>query len=168
MTDLLFGKRVSKADPRVAVCGAVDELSAQIGVVRSTGASEDVIEILDKVQQNLVALMGEIATEEEDLPKYVEKGYSKLSEEDRLWLIELIHQAESGEHPVRFRGWARAGKSGILAAAFLDVCRTVCRRAEREFWAWDEKDVYLLHKQYLNQLSDLFWVLAREGEKEVG
>ena len=166
MTDLLFGKQVRKSDQRIAVCGNIDELNAHVGLVRSAGASDAVIEILDRVQQNLVALMGEVATQAEDLPKYKEQGYSRLSEEDREWVLGLIKEAESGDNPVRFRGWARPGKAGVLAASFLDVCRTICRRSEREFWAWDEQDTYLLHKRYLNQLSDLFWLLAREAEKE--
>ena len=167
MTDLLFSKRIPKADPRIGVCGAIDELNTHIGLVRSSGAGDEVRDILDTIQSQLVALMGEVATEKEDLPKYKDKGYSVLSEKNRLWLIELIHAAESGENPTRFRGWARPGKTGVLAVAFLDVCRTICRRAEHLFWAWDQPNDYVLHKQYLNQLSDLFWVLARESEKEV-
>ncbi len=33
-TDLMFGRRVSKSDQRVAAYGAVDELNAVLGLVR--------------------------------------------------------------------------------------------------------------------------------------
>lgn len=165
-TDLLFGKRIFKSDDRVAVGGTLDELNAHVGVVRASGVSVAVSEILNKVQANLVSIMGEVATLSEDLELYAEKGYSRIEESDREFVLELIRSAESGEDPIRFRGWARPGESGVLAGAYLDVCRTVCRRAERQMWKWDAEDTYRLHKQYLNNLSDLFWLLARESEKE--
>lgn len=164
-TDLLFGKKVSKSDQRVEVGGSIDELNAWVGVVRAGDVPLAIKDILEKIQAHLVAIMGEIATEAEDLGKYASKGYSRISDDDREWLVSQIKQAESGENPVKFRGWAVPGAAGNQQAAFLDVCRTVCRRAERQCWQWDVDNVYLLHKRYLNNLSDLFWVLAREGEK---
>lgn len=162
-TDLLFGKRIAKADARVEVGGAIDELNAWIGVVRSGAVPEEVKELLAKIQQHLIAIMGEIATLEEDLSKYAGKGYSRLTEEDQEWIYGCIKNTESGKN-IKFRGWAVPGAEGSQSAAFLDVCRTTCRRAERLCWQWDEKNTYLLHKRYLNNLSDLFWVLARQGE----
>ena len=51
---------------------------------------------------------------------------------------------------------------GTKAAALLHVCRTVCRRAERNIIALNKSvainDNILV---YLNRLSDLFFVLAR-------
>jgi len=166
-TDLLFGKRISKSDERIHVIGDIDELNAWLGVARAGDVSEDVIGIINDIQKDLVSIMGELATEAEDLPKYEEKGYSKINEASRERVRELIVQAESGDHPVKFRGWARPGKTGVQQAAMLDVCRTICRRAERNLWTWDSHNTYLLHKRYLNNLSDLLWVLAREGEREV-
>ncbi len=166
-TDLLFGKRLPKSDERFVVGGSLDELNAHIGVVRSQGVIKEVESILNNVQQNLVSIMGEVATLTEDLEKYAEKGYSKITDEDLIKVKEIIRSAESGEGAICFKGWARPGEKGVAAAAYLDVCRTVCRRAEREFWKWDINEVYTTHKRYLNHLSDLFWILARESEKEV-
>jgi cob(I)alamin adenosyltransferase len=168
-TGLLFGRWTEKEDLRVEVCGSIDELNSHIGVVRKAGAIAEVIAVLDKVQQHLVAVMGEVARLQEDHEKYVEKGYSRISEDDRSWLLSQITQIETGddEKAIVFRGWARPGEKGSLGVAFLDVCRTVCRRAEREFWRWDKENHYLLHKRYLNHLSDFFWVLARQAEKDL-
>ena len=165
-TDLLFGKKVFKGDDRVEAGGTLDELNAHIGVVRADAIPESVKDVLKQVQEHLIAIMGEVATETEDLATYAEKGYSKISEEDRQWVVDTLQAGENGEGAIKFKGWARPGAGSVQAAAFLDVCRTVCRRAERQLWAWDEENTYLLHKRYLNNLSDLFWILARESEKE--
>ena len=77
-TDLMFGKRSSKTAPRIETYGTVDELNAVLGVVRHSGISTATTDILDGVQQRLVGLMGELATLEEDLPKYDEKGYARI------------------------------------------------------------------------------------------
>ena len=42
-TDLMYGRRVSKADPRVAACGAIDELNAAMGVARVSAGTEAAI-----------------------------------------------------------------------------------------------------------------------------
>ena len=51
---------------------------------------------------------------------------------------------------------------GNLKASHAHVCRTVCRRAERQGWRLaSEHPVDLLDLKYLNRLSDYFFVLAR-------
>lgn len=162
-TDLLFGRRIEKHDLRIEVCGSIDELNAYIGVVRASGISEEAIALLDAIQKHLVAMMGEVARLHEDAVKYDEKGYSKITAKESEWLNVQIKEIESGG--VTFRGWARPGEAIVQAGAFLDVCRTICRRAERQFWNWDREDHYLIHKRYLNNLSDLLWLLARDAEK---
>jgi len=52
------------------------------------------------------------------------------------------------------------------AAATLDLARTVCRRAERRVCALRETR-QLTNPEiviYLNRLSDLLWLLARQAE----
>ncbi len=162
-TDLLFAKRVPKTHPRVIACGDVDELNTWIGVVRATQLPEGIKVVLDGIQERLVGLMGELATEEEDRPLYEQKGYRQIHQEDVEWLEHLIHEAES-EKGIRFRGWARPGEAGVMAAAWLDMARTVCRRAERSTWAVEGEGLQLA-RLFLNRLSDALWLFAREGEK---
>ena len=144
VTDLLFGKRLDKADQRFEVMGSLDELNAHIGVVRCGNVSESIKEILSKLQGLLVSLMGELATLPENQDQYDEKGYSRLTEEDRQWVLALIKEGESGENPIKFRGWAMPGAAGQQDAAHMDVCRTICRRAERQFWKWDTEAQHTL------------------------
>ena len=114
-TDLMFGKRSPKTAPRIEAYGTVDELNSLIGVVRHSGVSPRTVEMLDGVQARLVGAMGELATLEEDLPKYDAKGYARITAEDVAWLEEQAHLLEK-ECDIRFKGWARPGKEGSLAA----------------------------------------------------
>ena len=77
-TDLMFGRRSPKTAPRIEAYGTVDELNSLIGVVRHSGVSSRTVEMLDGVQARLVGAMGELATMEEDLPKYDAKGYARI------------------------------------------------------------------------------------------
>lgn len=129
-TDLMFGRRSPKTAPRIETYGTVDELNSLIGVVRHSGVNPRTVVVLDGVQARLVGAMGELATLEEDLPKYDAKGYARITAEDVAWLEEQAHILEK-ECDIRFKGWARPGKEGSLGSAYLDLARSVCRRAER-------------------------------------
>ena len=164
MTDLMFGKRVSKTSERVAACGAVDELNATLGIVRNAGISEDMQQWVDEVQQKLVGLMGVIATHEDDHQKYADAGYTGIEVTDVEWLEKTIKEAET-EKNIRFRGWARPGQEGKLASAYLDLARTTCRRSERMCWAIDD-EAMVPARLFLNRLSDCIWLLARMASAE--
>jgi cob(I)alamin adenosyltransferase len=53
---------------------------------------------------------------------------------------------------------------GTPAAAWLHVCRTVCRRAERRVVALGEA-ASPQTLRYLNRLSDLLFILARDANR---
>lgn len=162
MTDLLFGKRVAKTDVRMAALGAVDELNALLGLVRVGDVSDEMREWVNGVQGRLVGLMGVIATDTGDHEKYVEKGYQGISGDDVEWLDGIVGELE-GERGHRFKGWARPGQAGAVAGAHLDVARTVCRRGELASWGIEDDGLRVV-RQFLNRLSDVLWLLAREGE----
>ena len=161
-TDLMFGKRVSKTHPRVEACGAADELNAVLGIVRNSNVSTEMKQWVDEVQKRLVGLMGVIATHEDDHSKYSEAGYTGIEPEDVAWLEALIKEAEA-EKGIRFKGWARPGEAGAMAAAYLDLARTVCRRTERSLWEIDD-DFLTTARLFLNRLSDSLWLVARDRE----
>src|ERR1700749_4939229 len=77
-TALMYGRRVPKNHPRVEAYGAVDELNAALGLARATAEEELVRENLLRIQKDLIALMGELATASEDLPRYVKDGFPQL------------------------------------------------------------------------------------------
>ena len=163
MTDLLFGKRVPKTHERMAALGAIDELNARLGVVRVSEVSDELVECINGIQSRLVGLMGVVATDACDHEKYTEKGYQGIELDDVKMLDAIVHDLEV-EKGHRFRGWARPGKSGELAGSFIDVARTICRRAELSTWAIED-DGLVIARQFLNRLSDVLWLLARDREK---
>jgi len=163
-TSLMYNRRVSKCHPRVEAYGDIDELNAAIGVARASAAAGFVHNHLLSIQKDLVVVMGELATALEDLPRYFKDGFSRVTPDLTARLDALVRTIEA--ESISFRGWATPG-SGV-AAASLDLARTVCRRAERRVCALQQSN-QLENPEiiiYLNRLSDLLWLLARWTEKQ--
>lgn len=160
-TDLLFGKRIAKTSLRIDALGHVDELNSALGLARAAAHDAEWIALIDKLQEKLIGLMGQLATLPEDLPRYEEKNYAMLTRDDLDWLVAEARKYEA--QGVRFTGWARPGAEGSLARAGLDFARSVSRRAERGVLALHEsgKDVPEVVRLFFNRLSDLLWILAR-------
>ena len=165
-TALMYGHRVSKCSPRVEACGTVDELNAALGLARATAPDQAARDRLARIQKDLITLMGELATLPEDQARYHKDGFPQLASAATARLEKEVKQIE-GRQPGR-RGWATPG-AGLHAAA-LDMARTVCRRAERRVCALKEAGELQNPESivFLNRLSDLLWLLAREAEPEVG
>jgi cob(I)alamin adenosyltransferase len=159
-TALMYGRRVSKCDPSVEACGTVDELNAALGLAVATVRPRSVGRDLQALQQDLVALMGELATHPEDLPRYVRGGYPRITSENTARVEQLVRRTESGLEPLT--GWAMPGAS--LGSASLDLARTICRRAERRVCALREAGRLRNAEAlvFLNRVSDLLWLLARK------
>jgi cob(I)alamin adenosyltransferase len=161
-TALMFGRRVRKDDPRVEAYGTVDELNAALGLARAQAARLDAAEALLNIQKQLVALMGELAVAPEDLARYRSSGkYPLLDDAALAHLDDLVKQIE-GEK-ISCDGWATPGAN--LPAAALDVARTICRRAERRVVGLDGDNALVI--RYLNRLSDVLWLMARQAESSI-
>lgn len=163
-TDLLFGQRVPKSHPQVEACGAVDELSASLAMVKATCTSEHRISEVERIQSDLIALMGEISTAPEDIERYQSSNFSKIDEES---LARIDRQVEELEQAApKFDGWALPAKN--LHEASLEIARATGRRAERRLVGMNESGFPLrpVLLRYVNRVSDLLWLLAREAEKQ--
>jgi len=161
-TGLMYNRRVSKCDPRVEAYGSVDELNSALGLARATADDELIRDNLLPIQKDLVTLMGELATGVEDLPRYLQDGYSLVTAERTARLEQLVREMEAQD--VTCKGWATPGAT--ISSAALDVARTTCRRAERRVCALHEANL-LRNAEivvYLNRLSDLLWLFARRVE----
>jgi len=154
-TGLMYGRRVPKSHPRVAACGDIDELNAALGLARAETGGDTLLPI----QKELVGLMGELATLDEDMPRYIKDGFPVISAECVLRLDQLAAKLESGLPP--FKDWVMPGAN--RASAALDFARTVCRRAERDISELQPRNAQILI--YLNRLSDVLWLMARSLEK---
>ena len=160
LTTQLYGKRLPKTHPRVVANGSIDELSSNLGLAKAFCEDSAVREILQRIQLDLISLMGEVGVVNEDQEKYLESKIPHLGETDLARLDDLVDELETEER--RFTGWILAGTSPYQAA--LHVARAVCRRAERDVIALRKHDEVLrpLPARYLNRLSDVIWLLARE------
>ena len=154
-TGLFDGTRVSKADPRIAACGEVDELNAHLGVVLATGVDAGLTEILTQLQRDLLALGARLADPGRRIAERVTKVELGGTDVQRLerWIDRL-----DGELPP-LRRFIVAG--GAPAGAALHLARTVCRRLERRMVALGSDAVVPELLIYVNRLSDLLFVLAR-------
>jgi len=163
-TGLMYNRRVPKSHPRIEAYGVVDELNAALGLARATATHEFVRDCLVTIQKDLITLMGELATSLEDLPRYINEGFSLVRPELTAKLEDKLKQIEAQE--LTFHDWVLPGSS--VHSSALDLARTVCRRAERRVCELQETGQLqnLESVVYLNRLSDLLWLLARWGERE--
>jgi cob(I)alamin adenosyltransferase len=159
LTTLMFNRPISKSHPRVEAYGCVDELTSALGLARASATDPVLRSNLERIQRDLIPLMGELATAESDLARFDQDGFVRVTPEFTGRLDRLVQEVESQLDPLG--GWAIPG--GSLAAAALDLARTVCRRAERRVCTLRESEglanVEII--AYLNRLGDLLWLFAR-------
>lgn len=144
-SSLADGSRRSKTDPAFEAIGAVDELNSHLGVlITELPANGTLFALCRQVQQELFDLGANLATLGVTPPPAMELLEREV-ENLNATLPPLTEFVLPG---------------GTRAAAAAHVCRAVCRRAERALWALDSDDAHP-GAQYLNRLSDLFFVMAR-------
>jgi cob(I)alamin adenosyltransferase len=144
-TSLADGTRLPKTDPRFDAIGNVDELNSHLGVLITELPPDGAWHSMCvQVQQELFDLGANLATNGQTPPPPMD-----LLERE----VENLNAALPPLTEFVLPG-------GTRAAAAAHVCRAVCRRAERTVWAIAADDTRPC-AQYLNRLSDLFFVLAR-------
>jgi cob(I)alamin adenosyltransferase len=161
-TGLFDGTRVSKADPRVAAYGEVDELAAWLGLARTSLASSDLAEILEQIQRDLFAVGARLADPRGRIAPRVEK--SALGDGRVQALEGHIDALEATLAPLR-RFILPGGTQG---GALLHLARAVCRRAERAVVGLGVDAVDPIVIVYLNRVSDLLFVMARAANARAG
>ena len=151
-TSLVGGTRVPKDHPRVEAYGTIDELNATLGLLATILPCEKRLFIED-IENNLLTI-GYILAQETESNTFDQKEIEKLQK-----TIDEIESTLPPMHkfiiPCNGEGAARA-----------NLCRTVCRRAERR--------ITTLHKEqpvqesimiYINRLSDYLFLLQRQLSK---
>ena len=163
-TSLMYGRRLSKADPRVEAYGCIDELTAALGLARSGSPDKLISDEILAAQKDLIVVMGELATAPSDRERYVKDGFQLTTSAmvDRVTAVILDLEKDKSLYP---KDWVIPGATAFSAA--LDFARATCRRAERHIAALSttEKDFNPEILRYVNRLSDLCWILARRAEK---
>jgi cob(I)alamin adenosyltransferase len=168
-TALAGGQRVSKDAPRIAAYGAVDELNAFTGAARAVAVElsgthpvlADLAGILLRVEHELFNLGSILST----LPGDVHPRQPRITAADIARLESEIDQMNEGLPALR--SFVLPGGCRLNAA--LHICRTVCRRAERECVTLvRSEDVPAEVVGYLNRLGDAFFVWSRWASHATG
>lgn len=164
-TGLLGDLRVPKTDSVVVALGEVDEATSTLGVARAACRAAGLTRVHDLLlgfQNDLYALMGDIATTPEARPKIgLYLSDARLEALDAL-VLSLRQEVQigtrfivPGDHP---------------ASAALDLARAVTRRAERAVIPLTQQGWLptTTPQRYLNRLSDVLFLLGRLADTELG
>lgn len=161
-TDLLYGGRVSKTDPRTEAGGALDEAVSALGLARALSGEPLVRTVVDELQRALFTLGAELATDAE--------SHEKLAQHFKAVSAEMTQALEA--HIGALEREVDLPPSFIVpgaspASAALDVARSVLRRAERRAVALLERGMLANPEvlRYLNRASDLVFMLARYEDR---
>jgi cob(I)alamin adenosyltransferase len=161
-TSLAGGQRVPKDGLRISAYGTVDELNSFVGVARATLADmpDDTSQlaalgaILLRVQHELFNLGSILAT----LPADVHPKQARVTDAEVGQLEREMDRMNQDLAPLR--SFVLPG--GCRLNAELHVCRTVCRRAERDLVALSRVESIPAETiRYLNRLSDALFVWSR-------
>jgi len=159
-TSLFGGKRISKTDPQIEACGTIDELTSIVGLITSKTKEKEKVDFLQSIQVDLYKIMSVVSLANTNLNPLEE---SIKNFEKRIDGIEKKYPT-----PTRF---ILPGKPELTALSHL--ARTICRRAERNtIYFLEQKNINETVEKnkpliitYLNRLSDLLFMLAREYAK---
>lgn len=154
-TGIHGGQRIEKDDIRIEANGCLDELNSMIGVVRAFLPAEDERQpLLYRIQREIMVIMSNVATPSEirdNNPNPLDKSIVLFCEEQ----IDLLTEKMDGNNDFILPG-------GTLVSAHLHMARTIARRSERRLWTLHRSDpLPELVLQFVNRLSDLFFVMAR-------
>ncbi|MBF0315248.1 MAG: cob(I)yrinic acid a,c-diamide adenosyltransferase [Oligoflexia bacterium] len=160
-TGLLSGHRVKKNDLRVESYGTLDELNSHIGLLRASIADQRLlvdVAALVFIQHKIFNLCSMLACESQDRHKF---KLVSLQEEDVVYLEKQIDQMDE-ELPTLSKFIVPTGTS---CASIAQVCRSVCRRAERRLLNFKESasedEIPANTEKFINRLSDYLFTFAR-------
>ena len=157
-TGLVGGKRVPKTSARVAAYGAVDEANDALGLAASLATRPPLVAFLRTLQADLFTLGADLAA-----PPGVQTTRVTRAMVDRL--VKEEDRLEAALPPLR----TFILPGGTPTAASLQLARSIVRRAERDAWGVAEtEEVTRDALLYLNRLSDLLFLLAREENMIAG
>lgn len=147
-------KRISKDSLRVWAIGSVDEINSFLGICITLCEDKKLLAKLEKVQRDLFTVGSSLAGAK--LPFSIAK----------VNFLEREIDAMEEQLPV-LKNFILPG--GVPLAAHLQFVRALTRRAERRVVAYNKiETVKPTVMQYLNRLSDYFFVLARYVNSQSG
>ena len=131
-TSLVGGARVKKTHVRLEAYGTVDELNSQLGLLYTYLTEEGDKKLILWVQHKLFSVGSYLATDQSNTALKIE---SQIADEDIHRLENAIDEADASLPPLK----AFVIPGGSRGSAVCQVCRTVCRRAERRILTMAEE-----------------------------
>lgn len=162
-THLAGGQRVAKDGLRIECYGTVDELNAFVGMAGISAAETipELATILKRIQHELFNLGSILATQPQD----VHPKQARITAVEIAQLEKEIDRMNAELAPLR--SFVLPGGSRLNTE--LHACRTICRRAERIAVSLArEEEIPSETIQYLNRLSDAFFVWSRWANHVLG
>ena len=155
-TGLGDGSRTTKDSSRIEAVGTVDELNSWIGLlIAELQSDEPLIEPLTDIQHRLFDLGGELAV----------PGFQLIKAEMVSELEILCDQLNEALPPLK--EFILPG--GSKSAGLCHMARAVARRAERIIVTLSKEEAVGDDlKQYINRLSDVLFVMARQLARRDG
>lgn len=153
---LIGGTRVSKDDIRLEAYGSIDELNSFLGLLHTENLEPHDADFIQGIQNKLFSVGSFLATDqaatELKIPVPVTDEMIQVVESEIDHIVSSLPEIKKFILP-----------GGNKPAAICHICRTVCRRAERNV-VKVSKTYFVQHNivSYLNRLSDYFFVLGRK------
>ena len=157
----------SKSDFIFEVLGTFDELNSSLGYAKAVSKkSNDTLamgeqrvlyaEILEALQQNLFCIQAELGG-----------SNIHITKDHTLYLEKIIYEIETLLPPIKSFIVPGGGETG----AYLDIARTIARRAERQLIALKNKKSRIIGDEsviFMNRLSSVLYALARFANYQEG
>ena len=150
-TSLIGRTRVHKNDARIEAVGTLDELDSFVGWLKNLPEAAGFRQELEDIQRDLAVVNTVFAADPGCQDKY------RLDPKRTEWLETRIDRLGSGTAPLT--AFPLPGEN--MANAACNVCRTVCRRAERRICDLEPDGRRREAACYINRLSDYFYILGR-------
>ncbi len=155
LTSLYTGERVDKNCLRVQTYGAIDEADSALGMARAFAEVEEVREKIFALQKLLPKLMADFASLNRN---------ATITPDDVAKIEAEMDALENSLPPLREFLIPGNSKGG----AFLDLARTITRRAERLACELAKSEqTHEVDKIFLNRLSDYCFLLMRREDLKI-
>jgi cob(I)alamin adenosyltransferase len=155
-TSLYSGERIAKSSKRIDLYGTIDELQSIISIALEFNPEPEMLTELEQINTELFNLSSDFATtynskNSDKIERISADNINNLENLIDKWTKDLSQLKEFIQ------------PKGDKCASFINLARTVCRRAERIAIELSENekmnpDAII----YLNRLSDFLWTAMRK------
>jgi len=157
-TDLFPWGRIQKTNLRLEALGTLDELNAALGVVRAQNIPHETDQQIESFQKVLLRLSSELSCQDPEMVEWLKRIGPEETAFLEAEIDQLDHELPEIHELIYFQG--------PPAAAFTQLARAVCRRAERAVWRLkeDQPETPVSEEilRWLNRFSDYLFMLGRK------